>query len=219
MEKNWSGLSKDFDERQKYVAGEDVVRLISERIQRLKDLGRVLELGCGNGFYTQFLEESASQVLATDISNDMVAAARNKLAGFPNIRVESADAYETGYIDCSFDTIFMANLIHVVEHPDKLLAESKRILKKQGRLIISSFTTYRMGDKEIEEMFKRYLRAFGQPPRAGRSYTLDSLQELLVSFGFKTEEAVLIEERTTSIFMISRNSIEDTESSIGTPGL
>jgi ubiquinone/menaquinone biosynthesis C-methylase UbiE len=175
MEKNWSELSKDFDQRQQYVAGKEVVNLITDKIQALKDIGDVLELGCGNGFYSQYLAKAASSIIATDISKDMVAVARKKLADHKNIKVEISDAYKTEYEDCSFDTIFMANLIHVVEHPDIVLRESKRILKPQGRLIISTFTTYGMDDKEIEEMFKRYLQAFGQPPKGGKSYTLDSM--------------------------------------------
>ena len=86
MEKDWSELSKDFDELQKYVAGEEAVNLITEKIQGLKDLGEVLELGCGNGFYTQFLAKSAFQITATDISKDMIAVAKKKLAGYKHIK-------------------------------------------------------------------------------------------------------------------------------------
>ncbi len=203
MEKNWSELSKDFDERQKYVAGEEVVNLITDKIQTLKYLGEVLELGCGNGFYTQFLIKSASHITATDISKDMVTVALEKLADYKNIKVEIKDAYKTEYESCSFDTIFMANLIHVVEHPDIMLQEAKRILKPQGRLIISTFTTYGMDEEEVEKMIERYLKAFGQPPKSGKSYTLDSLKELLGSCGFKIQEAELIGDKTKSIFIIS----------------
>ncbi|PIE45812.1 MAG: hypothetical protein CSA45_01535 [Gammaproteobacteria bacterium] len=36
--------------------------------------------------------------------------------------------------------MFMANVIHVVEYPDKALREAQRVLKMDGRLIIVSFT-------------------------------------------------------------------------------
>lgn len=204
MEKDWSELSQDFDELQKYVAGEETIKLISAEIQKLKNLGEVLELGCGNGLYTQFLAKSASKILATDVSSDMVAYAKKNLEEYENIRIEIADAYKTGYKESSFDTIFMANLIHVVEHPDKLLQESKRILKQEGQLVISTFTTHGMDEMEIKEMFERYLKAFGKPPRNGASFTLDSLKKLLMSFKFEIQNADLIGKQIKSIFIIAK---------------
>ena len=206
MEKDWSCLSQDFDELQKFVAGKEIVNTISGKLMTLQNTGSVLELGCGNGFYTQFLTGSADQITATDISTDMVNAAKDKLAKYRNVNVEQADAYNTEYENSSFDSVFMANLIHVVEKPGNLLSEIQRVLKPNGLLIISTFTAYGMTKKDIEEMFERYIKAFGTPPANGTIFTMDALISLVSCHKFSIQQAELIGDTTKSIFLVAQKT-------------
>lgn len=204
MEKDWSCLSQDFDELQKYVAGDEVIKLISSKLLKLEKLGNVLELGCGNGFYTQFLTDSSEQITATDISEEMIASAKEKLSTRSKINIEQSDAYNTKYEDSSFDSVFMANLIHVVEHPGKLLDEAKRVLKPNGQIIISTFTAYGMTKKDIEAMFDRYQKALGTPPTNGTIFTMDALISLVSCHKFRVQQAELIGNTTKAIFLVAQ---------------
>ena len=53
--------------------------------------GRVLELGAGTGRATAFLARAARQVVAFDLSPELVAIARRRLAGEPGVRLFVAD--------------------------------------------------------------------------------------------------------------------------------
>jgi cyclopropane fatty-acyl-phospholipid synthase-like methyltransferase len=49
---------------------------------------RALEVGCSIGVFTVKLAPLCDEVLAVDVSERAVAAARERLAGFPHVRVE-----------------------------------------------------------------------------------------------------------------------------------
>jgi SAM-dependent methyltransferase len=52
---------------------------------------RVLELGAGTGRATLFLARVAARVFACDLSPELIAIARERLGGFPNVRLFVAD--------------------------------------------------------------------------------------------------------------------------------
>jgi SAM-dependent methyltransferase len=56
---------------------------------------RVLELGAGTGRATAALARTAGLVVGLELSPEMIAAARRKLAGTPNVRLVAADMRES----------------------------------------------------------------------------------------------------------------------------
>ena len=62
--------------------------------------GRVLELGCGTGFYTRWLVDRGLDVVAMDISANMVERARERLQTRRAVRVDDgAEAFAHGLSD------------------------------------------------------------------------------------------------------------------------
>ena len=45
----WSQFAEEYEEKQSYVAGKEVISLAKAEILKEINLGRVLELGCGTG--------------------------------------------------------------------------------------------------------------------------------------------------------------------------
>ena len=70
-----------------------------------------------------------------------------------------------------FDTVFMANLIHVVENPLQVLQECRRILKNGGMLIIVTYTNYGMKLYEKIKLGLRFLKVWGKPPRHTHTFS------------------------------------------------
>jgi ABC-2 type transport system ATP-binding protein len=135
-EEYWSRFASTFDEDQTYVAGSAVQQSIIDRLSGQRDLGELIEFGCGAGFFTKALAANADHVTATDLSDEMLAAARTQLATLPNVTLEKVDCGQTAFPDKKFGSVFMANLIHVVENPSMVLRESYRILDDGDLLLI-----------------------------------------------------------------------------------
>jgi ubiquinone/menaquinone biosynthesis C-methylase UbiE len=205
-EKYWSKFANTFDEDQRYIVGGAVQQqAVLERLSGEKDLGELIELGCGAGFYTKFLVANASHVVATDLSDEMLAVARTQLKDLRNITVAKADCEKTAFPDGKFSSVFMANLIHIIENPLKTLQESHRILKNGGLLLIVNHTGYGMKWFEIMKMGIRFLRRWGKPPPYSKSkLSPDELRSLVESAGFKVEEVQLIGDRSKAIYLKGR---------------
>jgi SAM-dependent methyltransferase len=93
---------------------------------------RLLELGCGAGRMTRPLAEVFGEVVGVDVSPEMVARARARLAGIPNARVEVNSGTDlAAFADGSFDVCFS---FIVLQHiPDRAIVE--RYVAEMARLL------------------------------------------------------------------------------------
>jgi ubiquinone/menaquinone biosynthesis C-methylase UbiE len=205
MEKEtyWSKFANDFEERTNYVVGKNDMELIETFLSKQKALGRTLEVGCGNGTYSKILILEAENLTATDFSDEMVAVAKERLKGVENVSVEKANCFNLSYPDSSFNTVFMANLLHIIREPEKAVAEGKRVLKKNGRLIVISFTTEGMTFFNRLGMIYRYLKTYGKPSPTAQRLTVQKTRDMLKNCGFEIEEAKLIGNKSKAIFIIA----------------
>jgi ubiquinone/menaquinone biosynthesis C-methylase UbiE len=207
-EEYWSKFANTFDEDQTYIVGEPVQQAVLERLSGESHLGELLELGCGAGFYTKVLAANASHVMATDLSDEMLAVARKQLKDCQNVVVEKADCEKTDFPDGRFGSVFMANLVHVIENPSTTLQESYRILKNGGLLLIVNYTGYGMKWFEMMKMGIRFFRRWGKwgkPPGYFRGkLSPDELRSLVESAGFKVEEVQLMGDKTKALYLRGR---------------
>lgn len=209
-EKYWSRFADDFEELNNYVVGKSDMDVILNKLSKQKDLKNILELGCGNGTYSKMLAKEADKLLATDFSEEMVNAAKTRLNSISNIKVENANCFNPPYPDNNFDTVFMANLLHIIPEPEKAIAESKRVLKNQGgRIIVIDFTPEGMIFFNKLGLVYRYLKTYGKPPskRQGQNLTVKKIREMLENTGFKIEETKLIGNKVKAVFIIAKNEI------------
>jgi len=197
----WSKSADTYMNDTRYVAGEAVLQTVTDRLSAERGLGEVVEFGCGTGYFTTIIAPNAEQVVATDLSDDMLAVAREQLRGLPNTIVQKADAEGTTFPPQRFDTVFMANVIHVVGNPHAALRESHRILKAGGRLLTVSFTGYGMAPWDRMALGLRYLQKFGIPKHS-RNYSAHGLAALVESAGFEIEQAQLIGDKTKAVYLV-----------------
>jgi SAM-dependent methyltransferase len=134
--------------------------------------GKVLDVGCGAGRHSLWLQQQGHEVVAIDVSPLIVEVAR--LRGVKDCRVMSV--LEMPFEDNSFDTIlFMGNNLGVAGNPDgtlKLFITLSQIARKGGRII---GTTYDPADTDdpshlkYHELNRKRGRAIGQVTRARTS--------------------------------------------------
>jgi ubiquinone/menaquinone biosynthesis C-methylase UbiE len=196
----WSKSADAHIDSTRYVVGEAVLREMCEALSAERNLGKVVEFGCGTGFFTRVIAPNAARVIATDLSDEMLAAAKAQLAEFQNVVVQKADAEGTTLPDEEFDTVFMANVIHVVEHPCAVLRQSRRVLKDGGLLLVTSLTSYGMNWWEKIKLGGRFVYKFGIPQHS-RNYSPSELAALVESEGFQVTETRLLGEKTKALYL------------------
>jgi ubiquinone/menaquinone biosynthesis C-methylase UbiE len=204
-ERYWSRFAPSYDRDGEYVVGRPILQAIEKRLLGERCLGDVIEFGCGTGYFTKAIARNASHVTATDLSDEMLEVARTQLGAFQNVTIRNADCAHATFPAERFDTVFMANLIHVVDRPSQCLQESYRILRTGGSLIVVDFTGYRMSFSGKMRLVLRYLRRWGLPPRHGRNdVSPDGLVSLVEGVGYRVEDVQLIEGGSNALYLRGR---------------
>lgn len=98
----------------------------------------VLDLGCGNGRLYEFLKDKKIDYTGVDSSEGLLKLAREKYG--ETAKFVKGDALNLPFADESFDKIVSIAVLHHIpskESRKKFLSEARRVLKKDGLLIIS----------------------------------------------------------------------------------
>lgn len=125
-EKYWSKYAFGYDEGVEYIVGKDIQQTIIERLSKERNIGEVIEFGCGTGYFTKVIAKNARHVIATDLSEEMLEVARAQLKEFQNVTTQKADCEITSFPSERFDTVVMVNVIHFIENPYIIL--SKKVI-------------------------------------------------------------------------------------------
>jgi len=108
----------------------------ARRVKMLsKHLGagmRVLELGCGTGYFTRELARSRADIVAIDVSPELLEIARANCSG-RNVRYEIQNASALSYPDGVFDSVVGSSVLHHLEI-EEALREIHRVLKAGGTI-------------------------------------------------------------------------------------
>lgn len=134
----WEKVAKLYtpiQERKNDKLYRDLCESISKSLD--KDM-QVLELACGTGQLTFPLCKKVAGWEATDFSEKMIEEAKARAANYP-VTFSVQDATDLPYEDGRFDTVVIANALHIMPNPDKALTEIRRVLKKGGLLIAPTF--------------------------------------------------------------------------------
>jgi SAM-dependent methyltransferase len=92
----------------------------------------VLELGCGTGYFTRELARSGADIVAVDVSPELLEMARADCSA-KNVRYEIQNACALSYPDAAFDSVVGSSVLHHLEIKEAV-REIHRVLKPRGTI-------------------------------------------------------------------------------------
>ena len=150
----------------------------------------VLELATGPGLIANNIADKASKVVATDFSPEMINQAK-KNGTADNVVFEIADASDLSYADKSFDVVVIANALHVIPNPEKVLSEIDRVLKDGGFLICPTYI-HRSAEKK-ENLWAKLLKTLGID--FAHQWTAEEFAAFIQSNGWKINKSEVVPGR------------------------
>jgi len=164
---------------------------------------RVLDAGCGPGWYSEWLVDHGAWVVAIDVSPKMVELAKRRLGA--RVEVHQADLSKPlDFLeDASFDLILCPLVLDYIRDWEGVFKEFFRLLRPAGRLIFSvehpftKFCLHGRGDYFATELVEVEWKGFGTPVRMP-SYrrSLGAMISALAEAGFVVE--LIIEPRAVA---------------------
>lgn len=99
---------------------------------------KILDVGCGGGYLTNFLATKGHFVSGIDLSTQSLEIAK-KEDQTKSVEYKRASAYALPYKDNVFDVVSAMDLLEHVEKPAQVVAEASRVLKKGGLFFFHTF--------------------------------------------------------------------------------
>jgi len=133
---------------------------------------RVLDLGCGDGFFTAALSAIGTHAVGADIAERALGRARERHPGPEYVRIEPHGRWP--FPDAAFDVVWAGEVLEHVADTERFVDEVRRVLRPGGKLLV---TTPGFGPL-------RRLRAPDPRGQHLRFYTRRTLRGLLADMGF-----------------------------------
>jgi SAM-dependent methyltransferase len=156
---------------------------------------RWVDVGCGNGAFTELLLEraGASEVEGVDPSDGQLDFARKRLSG-QRATFRNGGATALPFVDATFDAVVMALVLFFVPEPEKGVAEMVRVAKPGATIGAYVWDVFGGGFPTVP--MTEELRAFGvqplRPPRSDIS-GLDALKTIWEGAGLGAVKTRTIE--------------------------
>ena len=156
---------------------------------------RVMEIGAGTGNFLGLFDEVASQLIAVDVTEEMLHIAREQ---FPSMQLVMGDGAFLPFRSRSVDLVSCAQMLHHVHEPLPLLKEMRRVCAANGSVLVIDQAA---PENYEQTAFMNQVEAIRDPSHAA-SRSPSALRVLLQSAGLEVlEEKVTVVTQTMSKWM------------------
>ncbi|PIN94898.1 hypothetical protein COU53_01765 [Candidatus Pacearchaeota archaeon CG10_big_fil_rev_8_21_14_0_10_30_48] len=151
------------EDDKKYIIPREKVSLEFMKKLKLKNNPLILDAGCGDGRFTEFIiKQFGTNVKGLEYSKEGLEICKKK-----KIDIKFADFNEKlPFKEKYFDVIYAGEVIEHLYNPDKFLEECNRVLKDDGFIIITT--------PNLCNWYNRVLMLFGIQPIFIETSTLDT---------------------------------------------
>jgi ubiquinone/menaquinone biosynthesis C-methylase UbiE len=162
-----------------HKSGTDLQRLVELLAPRPHE--RLLDVATGGGHTALAVAPFVAEVVASDLTPEMLASAEQFISsrGVTNVRYAQADAEELPFPDRSFDIVTCRIAPHHFPSPERFVRESARVLRTGGRFGLLDSTA---PEGAIGELLNRFELA--RDPSHVRSLAESEWGAMLEAAGF-----------------------------------
>ncbi len=155
-------VASDWEEMRRNYYDESIRNYLTE-LHIFHPQMTLMDLGTGNGYLARFAAPYVKNVLAVDISAEMLKELRKKARGegLKNIETVESDGCEVPVPDGSADLICANMYLHHIEEPESAIGEMRRILKMKGMVFLADFLEHQ--DMTLKEKMHDLWPGFASP--------------------------------------------------------
>lgn len=132
---------------------------------------RVLEVGCGSGFFLEWFIAQGHLAAGVDPSNSSIELARRRLGS--KVRLEQGFAENLPYSDNEFDTVALINTLEFADDPVLALKEAVRVARRN--VLLGVLNRYSLG--RAHRFFEKFWKE--SPYRRSRFFSLFQLRRMI----------------------------------------
>jgi ArsR family transcriptional regulator len=194
LRKRQDSMRRYFDELagkfgRQYVPGRSW-KGIAEALLKLMPPMVIADLGAGEGTLSQLMAQRAKRVIAIDNSEKMVefGAELARKHHTANLEYRLGDLEDVPIRTGTVDLAFLSQALHHASHPERAIAEARRILKPGGRIAILDLNRHHF--EEAREMYADLWLGF----------TELEIERYLTAAGFKNVETAVVHRETEAPF-------------------
>jgi ubiquinone/menaquinone biosynthesis C-methylase UbiE len=145
----------------------------------------ILDVACGPGIVTAAMARHARQVVAFDLTPEMLAKAEQRCAkaGLTNVLFKEGTASELPFAENAFDGVVTRLAIHHFSEPSRVFNEMFRVLRPGGRLVVADVVSSEDADESALQNAIEVLR----DPSHVRMLPCSELVSMVRAAGFALE--------------------------------
>jgi 2-polyprenyl-3-methyl-5-hydroxy-6-metoxy-1,4-benzoquinol methylase len=144
---------------------------------------RVLDMGCGEGRFTEAIADAGAQVTGADVAAEPLRRARARRPDLELSLIEPEGPWP--YEDASFDVVWAGEVIEHVADTGRWLSELRRVLRPAGALLLSTPDHGRLAMLAIALSRGRFAAHFDPRSDHLRFYSRGTLDVLLADMRFE----------------------------------
>jgi uncharacterized protein (TIRG00374 family) len=148
----------------------------------------ILDIGCGSGVQIRALDlKKPNQVIGMDVNRNALLYAKKKEISQSEFLI--ADAQQLPFKAQTIDKIICAEIIEHLNNPEQLVAETQRVLRQDGSIVIST-----PNENSVWGLYEFLWDAFGRGRNYGETHLrFFSIRDLDTCFkSFQTRSAVTL---------------------------
>jgi SAM-dependent methyltransferase len=166
-----------------HARGGDLARMIE--LARPRGDERLLDIATGGGHTALAFAPHVREVLATDLTPRMLAAAEAFIReqGAANVAFQIADAEELPFPDGEFDIVTTRIAPHHFPNPRQYVGEAARVLRPGGLFLLDD--NMAPADQELDQFLNRFEQ--WRDPGHVRNHTIAEWSEWMCEAGLRVE--------------------------------